>query len=104
MPTEGQAAWQIIGSEGGLRLNMLTASDKVIWYDRSDPEQGLVSEKLWEGSEEGGVVHDGPVQDLAQAILEGRKPKTSLENALVVQKITDAVYESAERGGSVEIE
>lgn len=104
MPTEGQAAWQIIGSEGGLRLNMLTASDKVIWYDRSDPEQGLVSEKLWEGSEEGGVVHDGPVQDLAQAILEGRKPKTSLENALVVQKITDAVYASAEKGESVTIE
>jgi len=38
------------------------------------------------------------VLDFLGAILENRAPLTSLENALVVQRMTDAVYASAESG------
>jgi predicted dehydrogenase len=36
-------------------------------------------------------------------VREGRPPKTSLENALVVQQITDAIYASSASGSAVEI-
>jgi len=32
---------------------------------------------------------------LASAILNGHPPATTLENALTIQRITDAIYESA---------
>jgi predicted dehydrogenase len=43
------------------------------------------------------------VGDFALAIRENRRPKTGLEEALVVQQITDAIYRSAEEGRAVGI-
>jgi len=98
--TDGQ--WQVIGDKGSLQLTMGPAAGKKIVHQYTT-EQGLASDTLWEGTEDAGLVHSGPVQDFAAAILEGRQPKTSLEQALVIQAITDAVYASAERGDAVEV-
>jgi predicted dehydrogenase len=43
------------------------------------------------------------VQDFCAAIREGRQPKTGLEQALVVQQISDAIYRSAQLGQAVEV-
>ena len=115
MPLAGESAWQIIGTKGSLRLTMtaVTASGpkasagasnwKQILYDELTEDKGTVSTVLWEGEEDLALVSAGPVTDLAQAIREDRDPKTTLEQALVVQKITDAIYASAAAGDAVAV-
>jgi predicted dehydrogenase len=44
------------------------------------------------------------VCDFAEAVRQGRPPRTTLEQALVVQQITDAIYESARSGQAVAID
>ena len=53
---------------------------------------------LWEGDDDGSTVHSGPVDDFAKAIRQGRPPQTGLEQALLVQRISDAIYRSASTG------
>ena len=103
MPAQGDEAWQIVGTKGSLKLRMVTGNPKAIIHDDTTTEQGVVSRTLWEGDEDGGAITAQPVHDFAAAIREGREPSTSLERALVVQQITDAIYASAERGTAVEI-
>ena len=104
MASRSEGAWQVVGDRGTLQLNMLPADNKKIELDRADPDRGIVSETVFEGGEAWEVLHAGADEDFAAAIREGRPPSTTLERALVVQKITDAVYESAARGVAVEIE
>ena len=51
---------------------------------------------IWEGAESSFATT--PVEDMARAILDGTKPATSLERALVIQQISDGVYASASSG------
>jgi predicted dehydrogenase len=103
MTCSPRLSWQLVGSEGSLDLEMVSA-EKEIAFHKAVSETGVESETLWEGNEDTSVVHQGPVSDFAQAIREGRQPKTSLEQALVIQQITDAIYASAETGKAAEIE
>lgn len=96
-------AWKIVGTEGSLELDMLVKKGKRIVYNRASSEEGVVSETIWEGDEDSGLVHAGPVEDFALAIRENRRPRTGLEEALVVQQITDAIYRSAKEERAVEI-
>ena len=96
-------AWHIIGSRGSLRLHMLTAVQKKIVFECADSEEGLQTETIWEGEDTATVVHEAPIHDFATAICNSSPPKTTLEQSLVIQKITDAAYESAETGKSVDI-
>jgi len=104
MAAHTENAWQIIGAEGTLDLHMVTANPKRIVLNRATVEQGTVTETVWEADEDSALVHAGPVTDFATAIRENRPPKTTLEQALVVAKTTDAVYASAEQGVAVAID
>lgn len=95
---QGDEAWQITGEKGSLRLQMTPGEGKTIWQDVADPEQGVVTTAIWHGDEDYGMTHGGVVKDFASAIREGRQPLTSLEHALLVQGLTDAIYASAGRG------
>jgi predicted dehydrogenase len=95
--------WQIVGTKGSLRLPMMPGVKKQLVLDIADPQRGIDSQVLWEGDEGWDVQHAGPVIDFAAAIREHRQPMTSLENALVLQKITDAVYASAATGQAVAV-
>jgi predicted dehydrogenase len=95
-------AWQVLGDRGALRLQMTPGTNKIIWHDEATP-QGVVSRAIWQGDEPGGSDHVHVLEDFARAVREHRAPRTSLEQALLVQQITDAVYASAERGGAVEV-
>lgn len=103
MPAYAEDAWQIIGSNGSLRLPMLPGENKKLLLDKVDSAKGVVTETLWEGTDSWGDQHAGVLEDFAGAVLDRRPPLTGLEQALVVQQITDAIYASAATGKAVDI-
>ncbi|MEX0886411.1 MAG: Gfo/Idh/MocA family oxidoreductase [Phycisphaeraceae bacterium] len=104
LPTVKETAWQVIGERGALRMTILPSEHNELWLDEADDEQGVVSKCIWQGAETWDVPHHGPVRDLAEAILEGPPPRTGLAQAMVIQRITDAIYASAESGQAVAME
>lgn len=100
---QSENAWQLIGTKGSLQLKMIAEKEKKVVFNNSSTEKGVFSEVIWEGDEDSSRVHSGPVNDFARAIREKCQPKTGLEQALVIQKITDAIYASAEQGRAIEI-
>jgi predicted dehydrogenase len=98
-----ETSWQVIGTRGSLRLQMTFTGPKKLMIDETDPDAGVGSRLLWEGEETETSYHNGPVQDFAGAILEGRAPRTDLERALTIQRIFDAIYESSRTGRLAEI-
>ena len=103
MASQSENAWQIVGTKGSLHLQMRPGQGKKIVHDDTTPESGVASSIFWEGDENSGPSRVGPVLDFAAAIREGRQPRTSLEQALIIQKITDGIYASAAQGTAVEI-
>ena len=97
------AAWEIIGDQGSLTLQMTPTQEKELTFHRPSLSEGVASEVIWRGDDRYENVHSGPMIDFATAIREGRAPQTGLERALVVQQITDAVYASAEQGRAIDI-
>jgi len=97
------STWNIIGSKAALRLDMFQAEGNQVLLDRSHPDGKPTTEVVWEGDNDQTAVHREPLVDYAMAIREGRDPLTSLERGLVLQKITDAIYQSADEGRAVEI-
>ena len=104
MAAHEQTAWQIVGTDGSLNLRMLYGDDKVITHDDTTTEDGVVSHVVWQGDDTWAQIQGGVLIDFAEAIVEGREPQTSLEKSLVIQKMTDAIYESARTGRAVEID
>ena len=100
---QSEEAWQIIGTKGSLHLKMTSGKGNKIVFDNSSTEQGVFSEVIWEGDEDTAYVHIGPLENFAGAIRENGQPKTGLEQALIIQQITDAIYASAEEGKAIEI-
>ncbi|MBD3181857.1 hypothetical protein GF312_06170 [Candidatus Poribacteria bacterium] len=96
-------AWEIIGSDATLHLPMKAQKGKpnAVILDKFIPGEGVVSETIWE---EGDSTSDNSVlKNFVYAVREGKKVETSLEQALVMQKITDGIYESNRIGQSVAI-
>lgn len=104
MPAHGQRQWQIVGTHGSLSLTMLYEDDKVIIHDDTSTETGVSSHEIWRGNDRWADMQGVIVRDFVDAVAENREPQTSLEKALIIQKLTDAVYESAARGDAVRIE
>ncbi len=103
MPAASEDAWQIVGTKGSLRLAMTVSNPKQILLEEATAAEGFRSRVLWEGNEDSGLTMSGPMQDIAEAIVNDTEPNTTLEKSLVVQKISDAIYESARTGELVEI-
>ena len=99
--TQPSNAWKIVGEKGSLHLNMIAEENKKIILDCPDAEEGIVSQTLWAGDENQDTLHCGVTQDFIDAVRENRPCQTSLERALVIQNITDAIYESSATGQSV---
>ncbi|MEW6355924.1 MAG: Gfo/Idh/MocA family oxidoreductase [Planctomycetota bacterium] len=104
MPVHTEQSWQIIGTKGSLTMQMTPGKNKKVIHDDTTAEQGLVPKVLWEGDDVHNAGRGGLLDVFASAILKGGEPATTLEKALVVQQITDAIYASAESGKAVEIE
>jgi predicted dehydrogenase len=96
-------AWEIIGSDATLHLPMQPSEGKphAVIVDKFVPGKGVVAETIWEGKPED--PEDNVVNDFVRAIRDGVPPRTGLEHALVMQKITDAIYASAKSGNGIAV-
>lgn len=103
MTTATDEIWQLIGTRGALRMNMKPAVGKQVWFDRVGP-RGTISEVIWQGDEDWATQHRGPLADFVAAIRDRRAPATALEQALLIQTLTDAVYRSAETNTCVDVD
>ena len=99
-----EASWRITGSKGSLKLNMLPKVGTVITHDDTSTEEGVVSREVWRYDPDKPHSFSSPAEDFCQAIRQGRQTDTSLERALVVQKISDAIYASAESGQAIHLD
>ena len=94
--------WQITGDRGTLTLQMLKAKSANIVLTEPDAAKGTRTRVLWEGDETASSSeHDGVVNDFADAILQKRKPETTLQDALLFARIADAIYASSASGNPV---
>jgi predicted dehydrogenase len=102
MPCGEDEAWQIIGTKGSLRMKMTPGKGKTVVHDELTADKGVVSHVIWQG-DEGYGLGTSLLRDFAQAVREKRPPRATLEQALLVQEISDAIYKSARRGKAVKI-
>lgn len=102
VPSRSQEAWQIIGTKGTLHLKIGFQEYKEIVFDDASTEK-VNSQVVWKDKDDVSKIHSGPIEDFALAIRNKTKPKTGLEEALTIQKITDAIYTSAEKSIAVSI-
>lgn len=97
--------WQIVGERGTLSLQMLKVAKANVVFTEAVEGVGAVTRVLWEGDETVKELdcfeHYTPVWDFAGAIAEKRKPLTSLEDSLLMTRISDAVYASSASGKPV---
>jgi predicted dehydrogenase len=98
-----EEAHHFIGAEASLRTRMTSYQPKVVTLDETNSDAGVVSRELWSGSDDHEGMTAGVLADFARAIRQNRRPLTDLARALVVQQITDAIYESAETGREVRV-
>ena len=103
MPAQAEQAWQVVGTHGSLSLTMVPKDGKVMTHDEVTAEAGLVTREIWRGTDTWEQMEDFVLTDFIEAVTNGRPPHTTLERALVVQEITDAVYASAASGMAVPI-
>lgn len=88
--------WQVMGDRGTLRMQMTPGIGKRILFDEATSE-GVATRLIWEGDEQPGLEHKLVLEDFAQAIRQGRAPRTSFQQALQVQQIVDAIYASVDQ-------
>lgn len=100
------SVWQICGDRGALDLQMLRHPVSAsLTLTQPAPGAGIKTTVLWAGDETGGGrEHDGVVADFVEAVLQRRKPNTSLQDALLFARIADAFYQSADTGRPVSCE
>ncbi|OHB51359.1 MAG: hypothetical protein A2Y10_02415 [Planctomycetes bacterium GWF2_41_51] len=99
---QAESAWDIIGDLGAVHLKMIEGNKKMI-YVNGTSGKGAAPEVLWQGKETWDNMHLNPINDFVAAICWNRQPKTNLKQSLIIQKVTDAIYASAEQCKAVEI-
>jgi len=104
MAANSNSNWEIIGSEGALKLKLGDGNPGSIQHTQATTADGASTDALADSEDTEGPHYGDPTTDFAAAIQENRQPITGLEQALVVQQITDAIYASAESGTAAEIE
>ena len=103
--TTTDQAWEIIGTEGSLHLPMHPQPGKPnsVILDKFVPGKGVVSETIWEEGQESGPS-GSVLENFVHAVRQGTPPKTTLEQALVMQQITDAIYASSQSDEAISID
>lgn len=103
IPGPQRNVWEMTGTKGTLQLNMLPGDDKYIRFFAASAERGQEESVIWRGTESWSSVHGGPVLDFGEALATGAEPMTTLKQALVLQQVIDAIYESASTSQPVRI-
>lgn len=103
MPAEKELAWQIVGSKGTLNLQMVPSEKNRIVFFEGNSAGEVQPRTVWEGGDGSGGMSFYVLEDFAAACAGRAKPATGLSESLVVQKVTDAVYESAGTGEAARV-
>ncbi len=99
LAVQQETAWELIGERGSLRMNLLPGDGVRVELSEAGPGgRGVVQEVVFEGQETWDDVHDLPLHDLTDAILNDREPATSLRRAYGISAICDAIYASSASG------
>jgi predicted dehydrogenase len=98
-----EIAYEIVGENGSVRFEMTALGTDTIEVVELSTTDGASKATARGVGDVDFDVHSGPTIDFARSILDKRKPKTGLEDALIVQRITDGIYESARAGCSVDL-
>jgi len=96
-----ESMWQITGTQASLHVHLTDTKGFTVTVDKATPDRGTISETLFEPVEDPQSGMLCQLEDFALAIREGRKPMSGLEEALLVQRISDAIYASAASGQAV---
>ena len=104
MPAHAEAAWQIVGTDGSLTLVMTNKEGRRVIHDQANPEGGVTQTVVYEGTDPEPHGSLRVIQDFAEAIRGKHAPATGFEQALVVARISEGVYESAHSGRAVEFD
>ena len=102
MGAHAQRAWQIVGAHGALNLIMTPWEAKAITHDDTSTEKGVATRTVWQ-IDKAETMRKEMAVDFAEAVVHGREPLTNLEKALLIQRVSDAIYKSAKTGRAVKI-
>ncbi len=100
---ENSECWQFVGDRGSIRLDM-TRPMNPVYFNEVDPEKGVITKELFHDPESREDGHLVPVKDFIESIREGRRPATDLERSLLIARLTDGIFASAESGGLITLE
>ena len=98
---EPRDEWAIECEDGTIALSMVLKKPPLVVHRYVS--SGIETTVEIEEPERWGIIHGGPVLDLVGTIIENRPPRTTLENSLVIQRMTDGIYASAEAGEAVTV-
>ena len=99
-----EGAYDFIGTKASLHLPPMPGKNEKIIQVDAVKDQGAVEKILWQGDETWDTGHSGVIRDFAEAVRGEHEPATSLKRSLLIQKITDAIYASAEKGREIVID
>ena len=103
LPLGEDLAWEITGETGSLRLRMAQGRPgPTVTLDQADEQSGWFTTEVFAEPDDENTT-DLVIADFAGALAEGRPPQTTLDQAMVIQQIIDAMYESSRTGGPVEV-
>ena len=103
LPLDIDLAWQITGELGSLRLRMAGHPDRpAATLDLADTHSGWFTKVVVDEPDESNTT-DLVVDDFVAALRENRPPQTTLDQAMIIIQITDAIYRSSESGHPVEV-
>jgi predicted dehydrogenase len=95
--------WQITGSAASLHVHLTDTSEFTVTVDRATFDGGTISEDLFEPVQDAESGMRQQLDDFCHAIRAGSRPHAGLEEALLVQQVTDAIYASSARGEAVRL-
>jgi len=94
-----ETSWQFMGNIGTIRTSLLDHNDKKIYLDLADSKKGVVTSLIWEGTDDETLTHTQPITGFVNEILGLAEPFTTLDQAMFITRVSDAIYESANAGG-----
>jgi predicted dehydrogenase len=92
---KAEEEWEIIGDKGSIRLHMYQNAEPVVLYV-ADAGKGTVESILYHEPEVELDFHLQPLKDLKRAIEEDAEPQCGIDEAMLVTRLCDAIYNSSE--------
>ena len=103
--TTPSAMCEIVGDRGSLRLDMSARAEEGTILYTAHPRDNVSTETLCPPEDDEAAASNAVAvyHDFIDAVIEQRACRTSLERALLIQQISDAVYSSAETGEAARV-